>query len=136
GVGGVGEGVVGGGGDGGRRRRRLVWDSEVDLVARVWIEVEGIGRMQVREGVRAGRDGLRLERFRRPRLRHLGRDDAAQVEVEVDDVDDPYLWRSELQHAQGTAVAAVVERERRRAGPELQRVRQGGRLGLWVGRIG
>ncbi len=79
--------LVGGGGDGRGRRGRLVLDRPVHLAAGVGVGVEEARRVAGRDGVGAGGDGLRLQRRRRPRCRHLARDDAAQVLLEADHVD-------------------------------------------------
>ena len=71
------------------RRCLLTPRAAVDLGGRgVDDVVVGDARAQVTGGVRARRDGLRLERARRPGRRHLGRDDAAQVGLERQVVDD------------------------------------------------
>ena len=119
------------------RRRRLVRDPEIDLVARVGVEVEAAtSGAQVRERIRAGRDGLRLQRFTCPILRHLGGNDAAKVHVDIDDVDDPDLSRAEFQDAKRAAIAAAVQRQRGRTGLELEWVCQRLWLRLRIARIG
>ncbi len=70
------------------RRRELGVDPAVDLVACVAVEIEGAALREVRERVGAGCDRLRLQRLGRPVRRHLRRDDALQVRLETDRVDD------------------------------------------------
>ena len=85
------EHAAGGARHGDVRPRRLVGDAAVHLAARVGEEIEVLARLQRRERVRAGGDGLRLERGEAPVVRHLAADDAAHVVVERDRVDDGEL---------------------------------------------
>jgi hypothetical protein len=94
----------------------------VHLTACVRIDVEGRGRRDVRERVRARDDRLRLQRVGVPVERHLPRDDAAEVVLEVDAVDD----REQAARASDDEVAAVrrpVQFERLRAPLDAQRRR-------------
>ena len=84
-------------------------DPEVDLVTRVRVEVEAAGRVQLGERVGARSDRLCLQRFRRPALGHLRGDDAAEVEVEIDDVDDPDRRGAQLENPEGSAIPAAVQ---------------------------
>ena len=69
--------------DRGVRGGRLGPPAAIDLRAGVVVDVERAGRrVDPVEGVRAGRDRLRLQRLDRPARRHLGRHDAAQVVVD------------------------------------------------------
>ena len=111
--------------DGRARLRRLGGDAAVDLAARVRVEVEA-ARLEVRERVGACRDRLGLQRLGRPRVRHLGPDDALQVRLEPDDVD-----RLELGPGGSDLDLAAIrapELERRRARTEEKRARQRLRL--------
>ena len=63
-------------------------DAAVDLVGRGRHEVVPRARPQLGRGVRAGGDRLRLQRRERPVRRRLGRDDAAEIRVEGEAVDD------------------------------------------------
>ena len=111
--------------DGRARLRRLGGDAAVDLAARVRVEVEAAG-LEVRQRIRAGRDRLGLQRLGRPRVRHLGPDDALQVRLEPDDVD-----RLELGPGGSDLDLAAIrapELERRRARTEEERAGQRLRL--------
>ena len=74
--------------DGEVRSRCLIGDAAVDLTARIGVEIEVPGRLERREGVRARRDCLGLERRHAPAVRHLAADDAAQVLLERQRVHD------------------------------------------------
>ena len=100
------------------RRRLLARDAAVHLAAHVRVEVERLALHEVRERVRAGRDGLRLQNLGRPAVRHLARDDALEVALERSDVHDAQelALRDELELA---PIGAAVECEQRLlAGPE------------------
>ena len=94
------------------RARLLSLDPFVNLASLIRIQVERLPLDEVRERVRSRRDGLRLQRFERPRVRHLVGDDALEVELERNGVDRPQeatLGR-DLDPA---SVLTPVERERR-----------------------
>ena len=105
--------------DRGGRRRLLGADAAVDLAAHVRVEVEGAGAAR-RERVRACDHGLRLQRLDGPVRRDLVRDDAREIGLEPDDVDDAELpgHDGDLELA---AVGPAVEEQRLRAGCEQQR---------------
>ena len=79
--------LPGGRGDGGVGRGGFGGDPQVNLRARVGVDVEarpaGVGG----ERVGAARDRLGLQRRQRPARRHLGRDHAAHVALERDLLD-------------------------------------------------
>ena len=111
--------------DGGARGVRLGRDAAVHLAARVPVEVVRTALRQVRERVRARGDRLRFERGGRPLRRHLGRDDALQVLLEadrVDDVDQPAVERE--------GELAAVRRSRRRTTGAFAVILSGGSSAL------
>ena len=74
-------------------------DAAVDLAADVAVDVEVAAGLARRERVGARRDGLGLERRRRPGRRHLPRDDAAHVVVDagvLDAITPPNSGRSTM----------------------------------------
>ena len=101
-------------------RRLLGADAAVDLAARVGVEVEERPRLQRRERVGARDDRLRTQRLGMPVVRHLPRDDPAQVAVERQAIDDRQLAAA-LVDEQRAAIRVGAEPERRRAGDEPQR---------------
>ena len=118
--------LAGGRVDRGRHARGLRGDSAVDLAAHVGVEVEGLARGAVRERVRPRRDGLGLERLRRPLARHLARHDPGEVLLHADDVDRVQPPAADG-HLELTAIRRA-ELERRRPGQEDDRAGQvGGR---------
>jgi hypothetical protein len=103
--------------DGEVRLGPLGTDASVHLRARVGVEVEVLARLQRREGVGAGGNSLRLIGRLVPALRHLPRDDAAQVAVERQQVDDHQTGGRALDDH----VAAVRrEVDLQRLGPRLK----------------
>ena len=96
-------------------RLGLCGDAAVDLAAGVGVEVEPRPRLQRGERVRACDDGLSAQRLGMPVVRHLPRDDAAQVAVERELVDHHQLAGVAV-HDQRTAVRVAVEGQRRRSG--------------------
>ena len=106
--------LPGGGRDRRGRRRLLAERAAVDLGPGVVVEVPLTGPgVEPVAGVAPGGDRLGLERLDRPARRHLGRDDTAQVEVELGLVDrvDPGLRRAQPDHAPIAVVGARLRED-------------------------
>ena len=103
----------------------LAGDAEVHLAAHVRVEVERLSLDEVRERVGAGRDGLGLERLLRPRVGHLARDDAFEIALEGDEVDDTDE-RALRRDLEPSAVETPVERQRRTLPRPADERRHGG----------
>ena len=102
------------------RRVLLGLDTSVDLAARVGVEVEERARLERRERVRARDHGLRAQRLWMPVVRHLPRDDPAEVTVEREPVDDRQPATA-LVDEQRAAVRVGAQAERCSAGDEPER---------------
>ena len=99
--------------------RRLAPDAAVHLAALVVVEIEELARAKGRERVRTGDDCLRAQGLRMPAVRHLVRDDAAEVALERDVVHDRHpTARDRTRSAPGTASRSATAAARRgRPGP-------------------
>ncbi len=105
-------------------RGRFGSDAAVDLVGRGRHQVVPGSRMQLREGVRASGHRLRLERGDGPVRGRLGGDDAAEVRVEREAVDDVDAPAAAPEHERAVVLAAV-EGERRAGAVEDGDVSEG-----------
>ena len=103
-------------------RSPLTGDPAVDLAAHVRIEVEVGPGLAHCERIASRRNRLDLESFWQPVERHLAGNDAEEIRLEADVVDDAHL----AVRRGGDELAAVgpFELERRRAGKEGQRACQ------------
>ena len=106
------------------RLRSLGANAPVHLRSRIGEEIEVLSGVQGRERVRPG--GHRLGGVRRlvPPLRHLRRDDPAQVAVERQNVDRHHATRRSRLQYDIAAVACPAHLERLRARLEPQRRRE------------
>ena len=115
----VGDDLPGGRGDRGIRRGGVRGGAGIDLRARVGVDVEarptGVGG----EGVRARRDGLRLECGGGPARGHLRGDDAADVRLEqrddllvhaTDHLEEVATGLSDVVELAGQEVVALLQR--------------------------
>ena len=116
----VGQYLPRGGADRQIRLGPLGTDPAVHLVTRVRIQVVVLARVERRERVGPGGDGLRAVRGGVPAPGDLPRDDAAEVPVERELVDDEQRAAAAL-HDEVAAVAAQVVGQWLRAGAEAQR---------------